>query len=56
LTLCGTPSSRRSTQVISPSPIIEVLLNDVRRDFPDSEKRKLTRYVEEIGRTTSLVG
>jgi hypothetical protein len=42
-----------STQVISPSPIIEVYLNDARRDFPESERKKLTQYAEEIGRTTS---
>ena len=39
--------------VISPSPLIEVFINEVHRTFPESERRKIASYEEAIARTTS---
>jgi len=39
--------------VISPSPLIEVFINEVHRTFPESERKKIASYEEAIGRTNS---
>jgi hypothetical protein len=38
---------------ISPSPILEVFVNEVRGSFPESERTKLASYEDRIAKTTS---
>ena len=39
--------------VLAPSPIIEVFVNEVHATFPESESAKLAAYEDAIARTTS---
>jgi hypothetical protein len=39
--------------VISPSPIVEVFVNEVHASFPESERDKLASYEDAIAETTS---
>ena len=39
--------------LISPSPVVEVFINEVHRTFPESERNKIASYEEAIANTTS---
>jgi hypothetical protein len=41
------------TDLISPSPIIEVFVNEVHATFPEAERAKIPSHEEAIGKTTS---